>query len=582
MLPNLPEQDIAVLAQSDGGLEETERLARDAPLVLVAQTIHSLGGNAKSADIRKQLEAHIGKDFAWKTWWDRVLPAVKDSRNFGYRGSRSITLMTPVENVPHTPWEGLPASAKGSKTKSPSVADWRNWFKSPNPGMPPGRFPTKPATNALGKFNAKDIGPALEKTLWGTETFLDLEVPTPQPAVGWSEALTRAFNRYREVSELEAANSLPAQVGYILTRLFNVAVNANDLPESMRPKSSDFGERLAESLRSAWEFPGQPVAWKQEFTAGMWRGWEDLKYARAFFETVCSNPQVGRREQAALALQIVVSGLCEPADARRFSAFDRVLDRLPAGDRTQSLCELIVGAGAGNSSSEGVLAYIGASRHVARPPSPSARLNLLVIASLLLTGGQQGIAQQASRELREVLVGNSKDATDNVWEGLLTQVRDYINNLEQAHAEELERQRRSLDDQLEEQRWKVENLSQEVDRLRSQIVAGREESRMDILQDIVAVISGTLQEIRQPDTSVTEPLRYVEPKLVLALRAAGAHEFGTVGDLVPYDPVMHKAGEHIPLHTPVRVSARGAIMSGKFTGDRVVLKAIVTDAKEME
>ena len=582
MPPDLPEQDTAVLGQSDGCLEETEWLARDAPLVLVAQTIHSMGGKAKSADIRKKLEAHIGKDFAWKTWWDRVLPAVKDTRNFGYRGSRSIALMTPVERVPDTPWKGLPASAKVSKTKSPSVADWRNWFKSPNSGMPPGRFPNKPVINALGKFNGKDIGPALEKTLWGAETFLGVEFPAPQPAVGWSEALTRAFNRYREVSELEVANSLSGQVGYLLTRLFNVGVNANDLPESLRPKSSDLGGRLAESLRSAWEFPRQPVAWKQEFTAGIWRGWEAPKYARAFFETACSNPQVGRREQAALALQIIVGGLREPADARRFSAFDRILDRLPAGDRTQSLCELIVGAGAGNNSNEGVLAYIGASRHVARPPSPSARLNLLVIASLLLTDGQQRVAQQASRELREVLVGNSKDATGNVWEVLLARVRDHINNLEQAHAEELERQRQSLDDQLEEQRWKVENLGREVDRLRSQIVAGREVSRMDILQDILAVISGALQEIRQQDTSITEPLRYVEPKLVLALRAAGAQEFGTVGDIVPYDPVMHKAGEYIPLHSPVRVSARGAIMPGKFTGDRVVLKAMVTDAKETE
>ena len=119
MTQDLPKQDAVVLELSDDDLDEIEWLARDAPLRLVAQTIRSMGDKARSAAIKKKLEGRIGRDFTWKTWWDRVLPAVRESRYFLYRDRQPITLAARVDSIPDQAWESLPTPVKSSKKKSP-------------------------------------------------------------------------------------------------------------------------------------------------------------------------------------------------------------------------------------------------------------------------------------------------------------------------------------------------------------------------------------------------------------------------------------------------------------------------------
>ena len=574
MTQDLPRRDAVVPELADDDLDEIEWLARDAPLRLVAQTIHSMGGKARSAAIRQKLEGRIGRDFTWKTWWDRVLPAVKESGYFLYRGSQSITLVTRVDNIPDQPWGSLPTPIKASKGTSSSASEWRKWFTSPQTEMPPGRFPTKPAINVLGKFNAKDIGPGLERAAWGAETFLDSGTPTLQPAVGWSEALSRGFNRYKELSNPESSDPLSYRVGYLLTRLYNVAADVNDSPASVRSMSSVHSGKLAESLRSAGAIPGLPLPWRQEFTAGMWLGWRETKYARAFFETSRSHSQMERMQQVALALEIVSSGLREPGKTRRFLEFDRILDRLFPGDRTRLLCELMVGARAGKAPAEGVLDYIGASRHAAKSPSSPDRLDMLVIASLLLADGQHGVADRASHELGETLADGGEERS-KVWEGLLTQVQEHIDNLGQKYQDELKACERSFEKRLEENRQREEMLNNQVRRLQHQITVNREEAKMDILQDTVTVITETLQDFRQTHSNPTDTVRHIEARLMLAMRVAGAEEFGTVGETVPYDAVRHWSADHPSKGSPVRISAPGAVMTGKATVDRILIKASV-------
>ena len=113
MTQDLPKQDAVVLELSNDDLDEIEWLARDAPLRLVAQTIRSMGDKAKSAAIKKKLEGRIGKDFTWKTWWERVLPAVRESRYFLYRDRQPITLAARVDSIPDQAWESLPTPDTG-------------------------------------------------------------------------------------------------------------------------------------------------------------------------------------------------------------------------------------------------------------------------------------------------------------------------------------------------------------------------------------------------------------------------------------------------------------------------------------
>ena len=98
---------------------------------------------------------------------------------------------------------------------------------------------------------------------------------------------------------------------------------------------------------------------------------------------------------------------------------------------------------------------------------------------------------------------------------------------------------------------------------------------MDILQDTVTVITETLQDVRQSKYNPEEAFPHIEARLMLALRVAGAEEFGTVGETVPYNPGRHRSANNLPKGFPVRIYASGAVMTGKTTGDRILIKAAV-------
>ena len=131
--------------------------------------------------------------------------------------------------------------------------------------------------------------------------------------------------------------------------------------------------------------------------------------------------------------------------------------------------------------------------------------------------------------------------------------------------------------QLEERRIEEGRQDQEIRRLRTQILASREESRMDILQDILRVMSETLQSIRPLQARPEELFRHVEARLALALRAGGAEEFGTIGETVAYNPAHHQAENQLPISAAVRIAAPGFVIRGNVTSDRVIAKARVVE-----
>ena len=121
-----------------------------------------------------------------------------------------------------------------------------------------------------------------------------------------------------------------------------------------------------------------------------------------------------------------------------------------------------------------------------------------------------------------------------------------------------------------------ERLVRRVDGLRSQIAEGREESRLDIRQDMLMEIAVTLQSLHQHEDGEGALVRDIKASLARALRAGGAEEFGAVGDTAPYNPRLHQSEKQIASDSPVRVCTPGALVRGKLTGDRVLTRARVT------
>ena len=74
------------------------------------------------------------------------------------------------------------------------------------------------------------------------------------------------------------------------------------------------------------------------------------------------------------------------------------------------------------------------------------------------------------------------------------------------------------------------------------------------------MIGETLQSFHRRQYSPEEMLGHVEARLSLALQAGRAEEFGTVGDTVPFDPIVHQGPGDIPIGDPVRVVDPGSMV----------------------
>ena len=235
---------------------------------------------------------------------------------------------------------------------------------------------------------------------------------------------------------------------------------------------------------------------------------------------------------------------------------------------------LIIRSATGKLPRQNVLDYIAGARNW---PSPAVRLNTMVLASLLLTDGSGSVVDQAAQGIGWALASDDAagDAGSPLWEGLLDEARRQFADLRAGLTNEIERQRQHYEEQLEECRREGERLNRQGQRVRAQLEAGREASKLDIRQDMLLVMSETLQGLRQSQDSPEQTLRNVAAGLVLALRAGDAEEFGAVGETVPYDPTRHQSDQPVPLNAAVRITYPGAAFRGKLTGDRVILKAQV-------
>ena len=546
--------------------ETMEAWASEAPLKLVAWALGSIGSRGSSRSIKEKLDRRHVRD--WKTWWGRVLPAVKQSRQFNYRNSNSITLMVRVSDVLAQPWDSLPARAKAKvrAAKAPKVADWSKWFLAEIAEPPPGPRPTKAAFGALGKLTAKNIGLALDRAVCGAKDYLESGSVTPQPAAAWLELMIRAFTRFRDLNGSDAAQALALDVGELLTRLAAVTGYSGD---------------SVELLLSAGVLPGEPHPWQRQFMAEMWQ-WLQQSSGSASQWLDGSLGHDRRSGRAAMARQLVVAALSSKDPTRLHSELDRILDRLFLDERLRLIQDLMVRSAAGEAPKEATLSYVVHSRHVTALTGSAQRLDLLVMASILLSDGSATATEQASLEMGKALVDSSPEGNGPVWSGLFSESRQRLADIQAQYAQELERQRRSYERQLEDVQQEKERLSRRVEGLRAQIAEGRELSKMDILEDILMVTAETLQTLHQQKENPETLLRNVKAKLALALGAGGAKEFGTVGEIVQYDPRVHHADGPTNVDAPVRISVPGTIMQGKFTSSRVLMQAQVTKSSESD
>lgn len=546
---------------------ELQSWASEAPLRLVAAALHTL---TERTGARKEIEKvladwEVELTPKWPAWWDRVRPMLK-SEYFKRGKAHQITALCQIADIPAEP---LPPPPKNQKKASESELKWRAWLAG-EASAPPQKTPTKSAQQAMDALPAESIPDALAATTRAATDLMASDKPRKQEATGWAELLSKAAARWQLAPDVYVADGQPAQVGALIARL----VEAAGFPSESGRWLCQAGALLAK----------QPEVWRKEFAAGMWqaignsqsgsRQWLRLAFQR-------STDQ----DKAAIIREITLAALSAggSASAVRHIQIDGLLEHLPPADRAAFLQDLVVRAAAGTAPKHAVLDCITHTRHSAESPHTAQGLTPLALAALLLADGPAEVADRAARRIGELLA-NPPDHTDNpVWDALLADGRQRFAALNARLSDEMERQRLHYEERLAESQQESERLNRQAQRLRAELEAGREASKLDIRQDMLTVISETLQSLRQSQDNPEQTFRRAAAGLSLALRAGDAAEFGTVGDTVPYDPTRHQppAGQAVPLNAAVRIAYPGAIIPGKLTGDRVILKARVVCPTEV-
>ena len=536
------------------------RWAEDAPLKLIAAALSVGGGSGKVADIREKLDGRI-PGMKWEGWWKKAPPMMRKlPEHFSITrvGKDSeYRLLTSVDAVPSTGEDSTGSSDSGATT----VAEWRKWLQTPTHEPAPGRFPTRQVAGSLAKWPEKDIEQVLLRLIVTVEGALAEGAVSAQAADGWLRAVAQGTIRLRETGGQDTRGYMAARAGTILAQLARIA-----------------GDRTPQDLLlQAGALDGDTDAWRRGFLAGMWDAFEG-EDAREMYRMASSA--LGRQARGDLARQIVLAAFGPEMSDRRHSELDRLLDALPEAERLHILEEVIARATTGQRAE--VLDYIESSRH----SEGDERLPLRMVAVLMLSQGQGKLAARTSWELAESLAAPSTYGPEVA--ALYENTAARIQAIMAFNAGNLEELKEAHEARIEQERQDQERLRQQVRERNAELAANREESRLEVRQDMLLAIGEVLQSVNDSDAP-GELAASVQAGLNLALRAGGAEPLESPGERAEYDPEIHflvnennknennenEDSGGLAKSSPVTVVAPGVIVRGETNGDRVLLKAQV-------
>ena len=359
--------------------------------------------------------------------------------------------------------------------------------------------------------------------------------------------MAQAALRWREVGGSDPRGYTAARVGEVLARLARIA-----------------GDRTPRDLLlQAGATDGDVDAWRRGFLAGMWESFAGDD-ARDLY--LGAAAVLGRQARTDLARETFTAAFGPDFSERRHPELDRLLDALPERERTQLLQEVIASAAA--DQRDGVLHYVASSRHA----DGAEKLPLRTMAVLALSGGRGDFATKTSMELADALAG--PDIYGPEIEALLEDTAFRVEAVVALKVSEAKEAQKSLEAELQRERQEQERLRQQVRERNAELAANREESRLEIRQDMLLAVGEVLQSVHRRN-GPGELAGNVAAGLTLALRAGGAEPLGTPGETVAFDPECHTADGNVPANGRVSVIAPGVVYRGGIHGDRVLLKANV-------
>ena len=541
-----------------------------APLKLVASALECMGDRTgKPGAIKETLEAVVDFKPKWGTWWKRVKPLLEESEHFYVEKGQAIRLLTDVARIEFQP---LPAPVKkrgnpGPRKPSKQELQWLLWLTEKNGSTPPSRSPTKAAHAALGKCPDKDLRQALDQICGEASSFLDSNRTAPKVAAGWASLMSLAASRWRDGGGVYSGSAAAELVGELLARLIGEA----KFPRESREWLRQAGGLLTDS---------QQDTWREQCAIGVWRSLNGSRDGpRAWFESLFYRS--ADEERMALAREITLAALNVDSANSSHIQLDRLLSLLLPADRIDMVRDIIIQSAAGGAPKHRVLAFTEHVCYSGSWPEPAGRLNLMVLATILLSDGQGPIPSRASEEIGVALMDGPIHEEDEVWSSLLSAARQQVAGVQAGWKDQLDEQRVHHEKSHRELFAEKNGQVKLVKELRAEIERNREQSKLEILEDILKVIAERLQLMRLHTESPDEMLSEAEAGFALALRVGGAQELGKVGGIVRYEPSIHKAEQDVAIGAQVRISQPGALVPGELTGGLVLLKARVEPVVEV-
>ena len=554
-----------------GGLRLDPSWVSEAPLKLVASALECMGDRTgKPGAIKETLEAAVDFKPKWGTWWKRVKPLLEDSEHFEVEKGQTIRLLTDVAGIEFQP---LPSPAKklsnpGPRKPSKQELQWLAWLTEENGSAPPSRSPTKAAHAALGKCPDQDLRQALDRICGEASSFLDSNRTAPKVAAGWASLMSSAASRWRDGGGVYSGSAAAESVGELLARLIGEAKSPRESREWLRQA----GGLLTDS---------QLDTWRGQFAIGVWRSLNGSRDgARAWFESLFYRS--AGEERMALVREITLAAFNGDSSNSSHIQLERLLNLFSPADRIDMVRDIIIQSAAGGVPKHRVLAFTEHVCYSGSWPEPAGRLNLLVLAATLLSDGEGPIPSRASEEIGVALMDGPIHEEDEVWSSLLSAARQQVAGVQASWKDQLDEQRARHEESHRKLLAEKNGQDKLVNELRAEIERNREQSKLEILEDILKVIAEKLQLMRLHADSPDEMLSEAEAGFALALRVGGAQELGKVGEIVQYEPSKHKAEQDVSIGAQVRISQPGALVPGKLTGGLVLLRARVEPVVEVE
>ena len=570
-LTTLPDNGLEAMLLDNA--EEPRSWVKDAPLKLLGTVLVDMGGSGKPQEIRNKLEGRVLHDVKWVTWWKRVQPSVKSSPHFRVGKGGLMTLVSDVNDVPREPASPLArrSTEAGSRQKpkessADRLTNWYQWLladaETPVPShmFPAGILP------ALDAWPQRLVHRAAHRILSGVESALmERRTRSGHIAEVWLQATVRITDRWRQCREEGADDLYLGQLTLTAARLFEELPNEEGL------------QAIVSQLAAHSKVGG--IA-RQILASELWRVLQVVPSGtRALLGALAEELDV--EDRLGLWQDVLLNAFGGPQLDAGFSGVNRLLSMLSADDQARVIEKLILCSALDQVSRNDVLSYV--SERVETSSGQYAFLKSLILSALLLGGEdtQSQISDQAAKSLDEVLTRSSENSADQSLSRLLAVTRERISESLEEEKRRQEAERTTYETRLAQAQREDERLRQQLHDMRVQSSQRREESTLDIRQDMLLVLGETLQLARQWQGGLQDLIRDVEAGLSLALQAGGAEEIGKAGDQVAFDPRLHQAPEETMPGASVNITAPGVLVRSSSSQDRVLLKAQVARSQEI-